>query len=322
VINAGNANACTPNGRDDAVSTCFRAADLLGCQPTEVIPMSTGVIGVPLPLDRLLEHLPAAVADATTDGGARVAEAMLTTDLVAKQTAYRISDEQGSCTIGAVAKGSGMIEPAMATMLAVVTTDAPIPGAVLRTLLKQAVARTFNRISVDASGSTNDTVAVIATGTATTPPGLAAFQAGLEAVCADLAAAIVRDGEGVTRVGRITVGGARTEDDAQALARAVAASALFRAALHGGDPNWGRILAAMGGADVDFEPARVAVTCGGVTVCRFGVATSFDVGQAAAAMSRPTVDIGIDLGVGDAAVTYLTGDLSREYVTINADYTT
>lgn len=323
VINAGNANACTPNGREDAVRTCEAMAELLGAEPAHVIPMSTGVIGVPLDLGRLIGALPAAVEDAdVADGADRAAKAIMTTDLVDKQVAFRLTDDQGSCTVGGMAKGSGMIEPAMATMLAVITTDAPAPATVLRTLLRKAVARTFNRISVDSSGSTNDTVALLASGAAGPPVALATLQIGIEAVCADLAAKIVRDGEGVTRVARIVVGNARTEDDAERLARAVAASALFRAALHGGDPNWGRILAAMGASGVDFEPERVSVACGGVTVCRFGVAATFDRGQAAGAMSRPEVDITIDLGAGDASATFLVGDLSKDYVTINADYTT
>lgn len=324
VINAGNANACTPDGREHALQTCARVGALLGVRASDVIPMSTGVIGVPLPIDRLLDGVPRALDDATADasGGQRAAEAILTTDLVAKQVAYHVIDEQGRCTIGAMAKGSGMIEPAMATMLAVITTDAPVPSSMLRTMLKQAVRRSFNQISVDSCGSTNDTVAVLASGAATEPPTLRSLQAGLEAVCADLAEKIVRDGEGVTRIARLTVAGARTEEDAARLARAIGASALFRTALHGGDPNWGRILAAMGAADVEFEPSRVSVTCGGVTVCRFGVAATFDAGQAATAMSRPTVDIGVDLGLGPSAATFLVGDLSRDYVTINADYTT
>ena len=324
IINAGNANACTPDGRAHAEATCDRVAAHLGTAPGDVVPMSTGVIGVPMPIERLLAGIPAALDDASGEatGGQRAAEAILTTDLVAKQAAYHVIDEHGRCTIGAMAKGSGMIEPAMATMLAVVTTDAPVPAAVLRTMLKQAVRRTFNRVSVDACGSTNDTVAVLASGAASRPPGLQALQAGLEAVCADLAEMIVRDGEGVTRVARLTVGGAATEDDAARLARAIGASALFRTALHGADPNWGRILAAMGAADVAFDPARVSVTCGGVTVCRFGVAASFDPGQAAAAMQRDTVDISVDLAGGPHAATFLVGDLSRDYVTINADYTT
>lgn len=324
VLNAGNANACVPDGRAHAEQTCEAVAAHLGTEAGQVVPMSTGIIGVPMPIDRLLAGVPAALDDATGDvaGSQRAANAILTTDLAAKQVAYHVIDEQGRCTVGAMAKGSGMIEPAMATMLGVITTDAPVPAAVLRTMLKQAVKRSFNRISVDGCGSTNDIVAVLASGAAAQPPGLSALQTALEAVCADLAAMIVRDGEGVTRVARLIVGGANTEQDAERLARTVAGSTLFRAALHGGDPNWGRILAAMGVSDVAFDPARVSVTCGGVTVCRFGVAASFDPGQAAAAMQKEQVDIAVDLGLGDAQATFLVGDLSREYVTINADYTT
>lgn len=324
VLNAGNANACVPDGRAHAERTCEAVAGHLGIEAGQVVPMSTGIIGVPLPIDRLLAGVPAALDDATGDvaGSQRAAEAILTTDLVAKQVAYHVIDEQGRCTVGAMAKGSGMIEPAMATMLGVITMDAPVPAAVLRTMLKQAVKRSFNRISVDGCGSTNDIVAVLASGAAAQPPGLSALQTALEAVCADLAAMIVRDGEGVTRVARLIVGGANTEQDAERLARAVAGSTLFRAALHGGDANWGRILAAMGASDVAFDPARVSVSCGGVTVCRFGVAASFDPGQAAAAMQKEQVDIAVDLGLGDAQATFLVGDLSRDYVTINADYTT
>ncbi len=324
VLNAGNANACVPDGRAHAEQTCEAVASHLGTEADQVVPMSTGIIGVPMPIDRLLAGVPVALDDATGDvaGSQRAAEAILTTDLVAKQVAYHVIDEQGRCTVGAMAKGSGMIEPAMATMLGVITTDAPVPAAVLRTMLKQAVKRSFNRISVDGCGSTNDIVAVLASGAAAQPPGLSALQTALEAVCADLAAMIVRDGEGVTRVARLIVGGATTEQDAERLGRAIAGSTLFRAALHGGDPNWGRILAAMGASDVAFDPARVSVTCGGVTVCRFGVAASFDPGQAAAAMQKEQVDIAVDLGLGDAEATFLVGDLSRDYVTINADYTT
>ena len=324
VVNAGNANACTPEGRAHALATCRVAADALGCTPDEVVPMSTGVIGVPLDVARLHGVVPdlCRVATADPDGGHAAARAMMTTDLVPKETAYRVQDEHGTCVVAGMAKGSGMIEPAMATMLAVVTTDAPVPSALLRQLVRQSVGRTFNRISVDSSGSTNDTVVALASGRATTPPSLPAITAAIEAVCADLSRAIVDDGEGVTRVARIAVGGTRTTDDAVTVGRGIAASALFRAALHGADPNWGRILAAMGATDVELEPARVSVTIGGVTVCRFGVAASFDEGQAAHAMAQPQVDIVIDLGLGREQATFLVGDLSKDYVTINADYTT
>lgn len=323
VVNAGNANACTgEQGMTDARETAGGVADLAGIDPTEVLVLSTGIIGVPMPMDRVLSGLTPLFSDLSRDGGARAAEAITTTDTRLKTVAYEVRDDAGSCTVGGMAKGAGMIEPAMATMLCVITTDAPMSGAVLKPMLRQAVNRSFNRISIDACGSTNDTVAVLASGTATTPPGLAAFQTALEAVCADLAWEIVRDGEGTSKVGGITVTGATSDEDAAGLARAIAGSVLFRAALHGADPNWGRILAAMGASGIAFEPNRVSVTCGGVQVCRFGTATAFDRGQAAAAMSKPEVEIVVDLGLGSSSTTFLTADLTPEYVAENAYYTT
>ena len=323
VVNAGNANACTgEQGLLDARATAVETARLLGVATDEVLVLSTGIIGVPLPLGPLLDGLPAAVRDLDAAGADRAAEAITTTDTRTKQVAYEVRDGSGTCRIGGMAKGAGMIEPAMATMLAVITTDAPLGGSVLRPMLRQAVQRTFNRISVDACGSTNDTVVVLATGAAATPPGLATLQVALEAVCADLARMIVEDGEGTARVAEVTVSGAASEDDAERLARAICSSALFRAAVHGADPNWGRILAAMGGAGVPFEPARVSVSCGGITVCRFGTAATFDRGQAAAAMSKDVVPVAVDLGAGSARATMLTADLTPEYVAANAYYTT
>ncbi|HEX2027419.1 MAG TPA: bifunctional glutamate N-acetyltransferase/amino-acid acetyltransferase ArgJ, partial [Nitriliruptorales bacterium] len=324
VINSGNANACTgPDGLHDAETTTEIAGRLLGVAATDVLVCSTGVIGVPLPMAPLVAGLPRVVADLSTDGGGRAARAILTTDSVDKQSAYRVEDATGACTVGGIAKGAGMIEPAMATMLAVVTTDAPLTPAVLRPMLKQVVARTFNRISVDACGSTNDTVVVLASGHSQHPPTLATFRNGLEAVCADLARAIVADGEGTSKVAELTVSGAAREHDAVTLARAIAASDLFRAALAGADPNWGRVLAAMGTTEVDFDPARVSVAFGGVAVCRFGVATGFDRGLAAAALSRPVVEITVDLGGrGEASATFLTADLTPDYVRLNSEYTT
>lgn len=325
VVNAGNANACTgERGLADAERTTQAVADALGCAPTDVLPLSTGIIGVPMPIDRVLAGVGPLVADLGDDdaAGDRAAGAIITTDSVVKTAALEVADDAGRCRIGGFAKGAGMIEPAMATMLAVIATDAEVPGAVLRRLLGQAVARTFNRISIDACGSTNDTVVALATGRAAAPPSLASLQAGLEAVCADLARQIVADGEGTTRVAAVTVTGAPTEADAEGLARAVTSSALFRAAVHGADPNWGRILAAMGTSGVDFDPARVHVRCGGITVCRFGTAAVFDRGQAAAALDRPEVTFEIDLGLGERSATLLTADLTPQYVADNAYYTT
>jgi glutamate N-acetyltransferase / amino-acid N-acetyltransferase len=322
VINSGNANVCTPDGPEHTRRLATATAHHLGVADEDVLVMSTGVIGVPLPIERIEAALPAAVADLDHDGGDRAAEAMLTTDTRTKQVAVTVTDEHGTCTVGGMAKGVGMIEPAMATLLVVLTIDAPLSGSVLRQGLRQAVGTTFNRISVDGDGSTSDTVALLATGTAATPPGLGAITQALHAVCADLAHAVVADGEGASRVAAVTVRGAATEADAERLARAVATSLLVRAAIHGADPNWGRILMAMGTAGVDFDPARVSVTCGGITVCRFGVAAAFDHGQAAAAMDRSEVEIGVDLASGRGRATVLTCDLTPEYVRFNAEYTT
>jgi glutamate N-acetyltransferase / amino-acid N-acetyltransferase len=323
VINAGNANVATPDGEAHALRLATSAADALGlAAASEVLVMSTGVIGVPLPIDRIEAAMPAAAADIDHQGGGRAATAMMTTDTHAKQVAFRVSDDQGSCTVAGMAKGVGMIEPDMATLLVVLTTDAPVTGQVLRQLLRRAVDATFNRISVDGDGSTSDTVAVLATGTATAPPGLETLARALHAVCADLAQQVVADGEGASRVAAVTVTGAATESEAEQLARSVATSLLVRAAIHGADPNWGRILMALGNARVAFDPRRVSVRCAGITVCRFGVAASFDRGQAAAAMQRPQVDIEVDVASGDARATVLTCDLTPEYVSFNADYTT
>jgi len=285
--------------------------------------MSTGVIGVPLPVERIEAAVPAAVAALAADGGDAAAEAILTTDTCTKQVAFRVTDEQGrSCVVGGMAKGVGMIEPAMATLLVVLTTDAPLAPAVARTLLRRAVGTTFNRISVDGDTSTSDTVALFAGGTATDPPGLDLLGRAVGAVCADLAEAVVADGEGASRIAAVSVRGAATVSDAERLARAVATSLLVRAAIHGADPNWGRILMALGTAGVEFDPRRVAVACGGITVCRFGVAATFDRDRAAIAMDRDVVPIDIDVASGEATATVLTCDLTPEYVHFNSAYTT
>ncbi len=322
VINAGNANVCTPDGEEHTERLAAATATALGIRHEDVLVMSTGVIGVPLPVERIESAIPAAASALRDDGGGEAAQAMLTTDTCTKQVAVRVTDERGSCVVGGMAKGVGMIEPQMATMLAVLTTDAPVDPVVLRSLLTGAVDETFNRISVDGDTSTSDTVALLASGAVTEPPGIEALGRGVVAVCAELAYAVVSDGEGASRVAAVTVSDAATTRDAEALARAVATSLLVRAAIHGADPNWGRILMAMGTAGVAFDPRRVTVRCAGITVCRFGVATTFDRGQAAAAMNRPEVTIEVLVGAGDAHATVLTCDLTPEYVEFNAEYTT
>lgn len=325
LLNAGSANACTgEEGLRTAEESAAAVAAALGCASSDVLVCSTGVIGVPIPREPFLTSIPRAVAALRDDvaAGDAAAGAILTTDTVAKQAAVRVSDTRGSCVVGGMAKGAGMLAPELATMLCVVTTDAPLSGAALQHSLQQACDRTFGRISVDGCMSTNDAVIVLATGTAAQAPSQEAVSAGLEAVCGRLAEAMVRDGEGATRLIRLRVTGAASEPDALGLARAVADSVLVRTAMAGGDPNWGRILAAMGASPVRFDPARVAVRVGDVTVCRGGVVAPFDPARAAAALAPGDVDVTVDVGAGDAEATMLFSDLTHGYVTINAEYTT
>jgi glutamate N-acetyltransferase/amino-acid N-acetyltransferase len=319
LLNAGNANVCTgPDGRAVAEAAAAAAAAALGCDAADVLVCSTGVIGVPFPRQPFLGAIPALAAALAEDGGSRAAGAILTTDTVSKEAAVRVVD--GGCVIGGMAKGSGMIAPEFATMLCVLTTDAALPAAELQPLLETAAARTFGRITVDGCQSTNDAVLLLATGER--PVEQAAFARGLEAVCADLAEAIVRDGEGASRVVHVAVTGARTEGDALGVARSIAGSALVRTAIAGGDPNWGRVLAAMGAGPVLFDPDRVEVRYGAVTVCRGGVVAGFDPPEAAAELAPPDVRLTVDLGLGASEATILTCDLTHDYITINAEYTT
>ena len=323
LLNAGSANVCTgPDGMATAERSAELVAQSLGCAVEDVLLCSTGVIGVAIPVEPFLSAIPRLVADLTPDGGGRAARAIMTTDTAPKETAVRVADASGACVVGGMVKGSGMIAPAMATMLSVLTTDAPLRGPVLRATLKDAVSRTFGRISVDDCMSTNDAVIILATGTAERPPSLSSFAEGLTAVCAQLAEDVVRDGEGAKKVVRIRVAGARTEPDAVGVARSIARSALVRTAIAGEDPNWGRVMAAMGAGNVQFDPNRVAISFGGVTVCRFGVAAAFDRGQAAATLRGRDVILTVDLGLGGAEATFLTCDLTHDYITINAEYTT
>jgi glutamate N-acetyltransferase/amino-acid N-acetyltransferase len=327
LLNSGSANVCTgPAGLALAQESCGIAAAELGCELSDVLVCSTGLIGVPIPRDPFIAGIPRVVGALSPQGGEDAATAILTTDLVAKQAAVHVREEtpQGpaDCHIGGMAKGSGMIAPEMATLLSVVTTDAPLAGPVMRSVLREAVDRTFNRISVDGCMSTNDAVILLATGEAQRPPSLNAFTEGLVAVLQELAEGLVRDGEGASRVLRIRVAGARTEPDAVGVGKAIGGSMLVKTALAGGDPNWGRVLAAMGAGPVEFDVNKVTVVFGNVTVCRFGVATSFDRGQAALALKGPDVYLTVDLGQGDAEATFLTCDLTYDYVRINAEYTT
>lgn len=324
LLNAGSANVCCgPDGVALAREAAKTTATLLGCTPEEILLCSTGVIGVPIPRQPYLSAIPAAVQTATPEGGDDAAHAIMTTDLVAKQFAVGVTDsEGGSVTIGGMCKGSGMIAPAMATMLAVVTTDAPLYAGQADAMLRRAVDKSFNRISVDGVMSTNDTVVLLASGTAATPVDPRAVEDGLTQVLQALATQIVRDGEGAGRLARITVRGALSEPKALAVARQVANDSLVKTALAGADPNWGRIIAAIGATPVTITPGLIDIAVGGVTVCAGGVKADFDPPAARRAMAGDEVEVTIDLGLGDAEATFLTCDLTHGYITINAEYTT
>ncbi len=316
-LNSGVANAATgQRGELDARATAGEAARLLDLYSEQVLVLSTGVIGAQLPLARVLPGLGAAASALSPEGGADAAAAIMTTDTRPKQA---LAGGPGFA-VGGMAKGSGMIHPNLATMLAVVTTDYPLePGEALD-FLHPAVAESFNAISVDGECSTNDTVVLLANGASGAERDDEAFAAALGAVCSDLAAQIVADGEGVTFVAEVEVTGAASEAEAKAIAGRIATSPLVKTALHGRDANWGRILAAAGSAAYNggyarLEPARTTLALNGVPVFAGGAP-----GQAEGALEGGRCLIELDLGLGTGRASYLTSDLSHEYVSINADY--
>jgi glutamate N-acetyltransferase/amino-acid N-acetyltransferase len=327
VVNAGCANAATgAQGLADARETAALVAASLGCAAGEVVVASTGVIGVPLPMEKLRAGVPAAASALSRDGGPDAARAIMTTDTRDKRTLVETSVGGVPVRVGAMAKGAGMIAPRMATMLAFFTTDAAVEPALLADALRHAVGASLNRITVDGDTSTNDMAVVLASGAAGAPaiagPGAAfdAFRDALTQAARTLAEMIVRDAEGATRFAEVRVEGARTEDDADRVARAIAESPLVKTALHGGDPNWGRILAAAGRSGVDLDAARVDVHLGDVWVCAGGAARAYDEAVAHAAVTSDPVRIRVHLHAGDAVGWMWTCDLSRAYVDINAHY--
>jgi glutamate N-acetyltransferase/amino-acid N-acetyltransferase len=322
VVNSGVANAATgARGELDARATAAEAARLLDLHVEEVLVLSTGVIGARLPLDRVLAGLPGAVETLSVEGGDAAAQAILTTDTRAK-----LALASGPrFTVGGMAKGSGMIHPNLATMLAVVTTDYPLePGEAIE-FLRPAVEESFNSISVDGECSTNDAVVLLANGESRAQrggPADDAFAAALQSVCADLAAQIVADGEGATVLAEIEVGGAASDKEAKAIARRIATSPLVKTALFGRDANWGRILAAAGSAPhnggfANVDPDRVTLDFNGVRVLAAGAPQGGE-----PKLDGGTCRIELELGLGTGRASYLTSDLSYDYVRINADYRT
>jgi len=324
VVNSGNANACTgPQGERDAIAMATAAGELLRVDAHDVAVASTGVIGVPMPMDRVGPAIGRIVLSEA--GWDDVSRAIMTTDTRPKVAQREIALSGGAVRVGGIAKGAGMIHPNMATLLTFVTTDALIDSAALRPMLRAAADDSFNTISVDGDTSTNDTLLVLANGASGVRVGTLdgpAFLDALTAVCLDLARAVVADGEGATKVFEVRVTGAASESDARAAARTVTNSNLVKTAIHGADPNWGRILAAAGRSGAKVDAAKASIRIGGIAVYEKGSPQAFDGGAVRLVFEKPDIAIELDLGLGDGASRAWGSDLSAEYVRINADYTT
>ncbi len=316
VLNSGGANACTgPAGFQDTHATAEWVAMALGISASDVAVCSTGLIGERLPIDRLLAGVEAAVPLLSATGSDDAARAIMTTDSVPKE-AHAAGD---GFVVGGMAKGAGMLAPGLATMLVVLTTDAQVSGDVLDSVLRQATATTFDRVDSDGCMSTNDTVLLLASGASGVAPTDVELLAVVKAVCADLAKQLIDDAEGSTKSIAVTVSRAASVDDAVTVGRAVARSNLLKCALHGEDPNWGRVLSAVGTTSAAFEPERLAVALNGVWVCRDGAAADE---RSGVDLSGRDIAIVVDLGAGDAEATVWTNDLTAAYVHENSAYST
>jgi glutamate N-acetyltransferase/amino-acid N-acetyltransferase len=327
VVNSGCANACTgPQGMDDARHMAREVAAGLGCPDEQVLVASTGVIGVNLVMSKVTSGIRSAVSSLARGNGSDAARAIMTTDPFPKECAVAVQTDRGSFTVGGTAKGSGMIEPNMATMLGFLTTDAQVPPAILHRALVESARDTFNAITVDGECSTNDTLYAMGSGASGVAIDEESYPALLEAfltVSRELAIGIVRGGEGATKLITVTVHDARTRDDARQIARTIANSPLVKTAVHGADPNWGRILASAGRSGVRFDPDKAVVRVGGVLLFENG--QPHDANAPKAAEHMKTADVRIDLHVGSgggASATIWGCDLSAEYVKINGEYRT
>ena len=327
ICNSGCANACTgEQGVRDNAAMALLAASALGVAHKSVLVASTGVIGKLLPVTRIAVAVPKLVSTLSPDGGLNFAKAIMTTDLVKKESAVRVSADKGHFTIGGAVKGSGMIQPNMATMLCFITTDAAVDNKLLNEIVKRVVNRTFNNLTVDGDTSTNDMVLVLANGVSGTPVKTKAaqkvFEDGLFTVCNDLCKQIAADGEGATKRVEINVKGAKTEEDARKAAKAVANSNLTKCALFGNDPNWGRIACAVGYSGAKFSKQKMSIELCGIEVFKNLQPVAFDQKKAHLLMKKKVVAIDINLGLGDKEAIAHTCDFSYDYVKINAEYRT
>lgn len=330
IANAGNANACAPDGMENARRMAQAAAKRLGIEEQSVVVASTGVIGQRLPVECIEENLPR--IELSEDGSEQAAHAILTTDLVKKEVAVEFEVAGKVCHMGGICKGSGMIHPNMGTMLCFITTDCAITHEMLTDALQDCVRKSFNRVSVDGDTSTNDMCVVLANGKAGNDlidwqdEAYQAFHAALMEVTVCLARKIAADGEGATKLITCTVSHSRSEEAAERLAKAVCASSLVKAAMFGADANWGRVLCAMGYSKAPFRPEYVTVTfqsaAGEICVCQKGAALDFDEDLAKKVLSEKEVTIAVDVAEGDSAATAWGCDLTYDYVKINGDYRT
>jgi len=329
-VNSGCSNvAMGARGLRDARAMASLAAGSIGCDPQQVLVASTGVIGQPLPLERIRTALPRLVAALAPDGWQTAAEAIRTTDTHAKLASVRFRCGTQRLTITGIAKGSGMIEPNMATMLSFLATDAKIAPGLLRAILKRVADQTYNRLTVDGEGSTSDTVVLMAGGRAGGPAlragstELETFEAALQAICEDLVRQLARDGEGATKLLTVTVEGARSEAQADRAARRIANSMLVKTALFGGDPNWGRIIQTIGAGRIDWNPETSQVRVAGVLVFSRGRSAGPAARERAErALRAEEIAIDVDLGRGTGSARIFSCDLTEDYIRINADYTT
>ncbi len=326
LVNAGNANCATRTGDAVALSTAKALAKMLRMPTPQVLPSSTGVIGVELDARKIVDALPRLVAGLTTERFEDVARAIMTTDLVPKTAFAEIKLRRGSVRVAGMTKGSGMIQPLMATTLGYVITDANIPVAPLRAMLKRGVERSYNRLSVDSDTSTNDTLVLLANGASGVRPDpkeFAEVEEGIAQVMEQLAQAIARDGEGARRFVTITIAGAPNNDGAVRMARAIANSPLVKTAIAGAEPNWGRVLSAAGNAGVPFDPAKTDIHMQGVLVCRGGLAAPFSEAELKQKLDAPQCEIRVGIrGKGKGTARFWTCDLTEGYIRINASYRT
>lgn len=326
LVNAGNANCATRTGDRVALSACKAVARVLRFPVTQVLPASTGVIGVELDPKKITDALPALVGGLHPDRFEDAAHAIMTTDLAPKMAFAERKLRRGVVRIAGMTKGSGMIQPLMATTLGFILTDASIPVPQLRAMLKRGVERSYNRLSVDGDTSTNDTLALLANGASGVRPDPGEFakvEEAITGVMETLAQAIARDGEGARKFVTILVSGAPTDDAAARLARAIANSPLVKTAIAGSDPNWGRILSAAGNAGVNFDPMKTDIRMQGVPVCRGGLAAPFSEAELKAKLDAPECEIAVAIrGKGKGAARFWTCDLTEGYIRINASYRT